>query len=483
MRKKFQNMEYSLFCKKNNSFIIANLIPILVMKNIPESYSIFIVEDDPWYGQILEYHLNLNPEYKVSRFLTGRDCLDHLHQKPDLISLDFGLPDYPGDKLFQKIREIAPNVPVVMISAQEEISVAVSLLKMGIADYLVKDDATKDLLWNSIIRIRENQNLKQEVAQLREELGQKFSFEKSIIGQSEAIKKIFILMEKAIKTNINVSITGETGTGKEVVAKAIHYNSERKKKNFIAVNMAAIPKELIESELFGYEKGAFTGAVTRKIGKFEEANGGTIFLDEIAELDLNLQSKILRVLQEREVIRVGGNETIKFDARLIIATHKDLADEVKRGNFREDLYYRIIGLPIELPPLRLRGNDILILAKHFLDDFAKQNRMGTLTFSKDAKDKLLKYAYPGNVRELKAIIDLAAVMCENGEIKGEDIIFKSIKQGDIFMMETKTLRAYTCDIIKYHLKKHHNDVIEVADILDIGKSTIYKMLKDGEISL
>jgi two-component system response regulator AtoC len=451
------------------------------MENTSESYSIFIVEDDPWYGQILEYHLSLNPDYKITRFLTGQDCLNNLYQKPDLISLDFGLPDYPGDKLFQKIREIAPNVPVVMISAQDAISVAVNLLKIGVADYLVKDDATKDLLWNSIIRIRETQNLKQEVEHLREALGQKFSFEKSIIGQSEAIKKIFVLMEKAIKTNINVSITGETGTGKEVVAKAIHYNSERKKKNFIAVNMAAIPKELIESELFGYEKGAFTGAMTRKIGKFEEANGGTIFLDEIAELDLNLQSKILRVLQEREVIRVGGNEVIKFDARLIIATHKDLADEVKKGNFREDLYYRIIGLPIELPPLRLRGNDILILAKHFLDDFAKQNKMGILTINKDAKNKLLKYPYPGNVRELKAIMDLAAVMCENNEIKDDDIIFKSIKQSDVFMMETKTLRAYTCDIVKYHLKKHNNDVIEVANLLDIGKSTIYKMLKDGEI--
>jgi two-component system response regulator AtoC len=451
------------------------------MENTSESYSIFIVEDDPWYGQILEYHLSLNPDYKITRFLTGQDCLNNLYQKPDLISLDFGLPDYPGDKLFQKIREIAPNVPVVMISAQDAISVAVNLLKIGVADYLVKDDATKDLLWNSIIRIRETQNLKQEVEHLREALGQKFSFEKSIIGQSEAIKKIFVLIEKAIKTNINVSITGETGTGKEVVAKAIHYNSERKKKNFIAVNMAAIPKELIESELFGYEKGAFTGAMTRKIGKFEEANGGTIFLDEIAELDLNLQSKILRVLQEREVIRVGGNEVIKFDARLIIATHKDLADEVKKGNFREDLYYRIIGLPIELPPLRLRGNDILILAKHFLDDFAKQNKMGILTINKDAKNKLLKYPYPGNVRELKAIMDLAAVMCENNEIKDDDIIFKSIKQSDVFMMETKTLRAYTCDIVKYHLKKHNNDVIEVANLLDIGKSTIYKMLKDGEI--
>ncbi len=311
---------------------------ISVMENTSESYSIFIVEDDPWYGQILEYHLSLNPEYKITRFLTGQDCLNNLYQKPDLISLDFGLPDYPGDKLFQKIREIAPNVPVVMISAQEVISVAVNLLKIGVADYLVKDDATKDLLWNSIIRIRETQNLKQEVEHLRQELGQKFSFEKTIIGQSEAIKKIFVLMEKAIKTNINVSITGETGTGKELVAKAIHYNSDRKKKTFVPVNMAAIPRELIESELFGYEKGAFTGAVTRKIGKFEEANGGSIFLDEIAELDMSVQSKLLRVLQEREVVRIGGNEKIKLDIRLLVATHKNLAEEVKKVTGRRDMH-------------------------------------------------------------------------------------------------------------------------------------------------
>lgn len=444
-------------------------------------YSIFIVEDDPWYGQILEYHLSLNPDFRTTRFLTGEEVLQNLYLQPDLITIDFSLPDTDGEKLFKKIVELLPTVPVIIISAQKDIKIAVNLLKMGVSDYLVKDDSTKDLLWNSIIRIKENQSLKKEVEHLKEELSQKYSFKKTIIGQSESIKKIFSLMEKATKTNINISITGETGTGKEVVAKAIHYTSDRKKKNFVAVNMAAIPKDLVESELFGYEKGAFTGAVTRKIGKFEEANGGTIFLDEIAELDLNLQSKILRVLQEREVVRLGGNGVIKFDARLIIATHKDLGEEVKKGNFREDLYYRIIGLPIELPPLRLRGNDILILAKHFIDEFAKVNKMGNISLSKEAKDILLKYPYPGNVRELKAIIDLAVVMCENNEIKPDDITFKSLKQDDIFMMEAKTLRAYTCDIIKFYLKKNNNDVIAAAEVLDIGKSTIYKMIKEGEI--
>jgi DNA-binding NtrC family response regulator len=350
-----------------------------------------------------------------------------------------------------------------------------------VSDYLVKDDSTKDLLWNSIIRIRENQTLKKEVEQLREELGKKFSFDKTIIGQSNSLKRVFTMMEKAIKTNINVSITGETGTGKEVVAKAIHYNSERKKKNFVAVNMAAIPKELIESELFGHEKGAFTGAIARKAGKFEEANGGTIFLDEIAEMDLSLQSKLLRVLQEREVIRVGGNENVKLDVRLVVATHKNLTEEVKKGNFREDLYYRIIGLPIELPPLRERGNDVLILAKHFADEFSKDNKLGNLIILQDAKDKLLKYNFPGNVRELKAIIDLAAVICDNNEIKANDISYTSAIKEEHFIAEKKTLREYNCDIIKYYLNKNNSDVVATAKILDIGKSTIYKMIQDGEV--
>lgn len=448
-----------------------------------EGYKIYIVEDDPWYGEILAFHLSLNPDYKVTRFESGKECLAKMSAKPDLVTIDFSLPDMKGDELFKKIRELNPHIPVIIISAQEEVSVAVNLLKMGVNDYLVKDEATKDLLWNSVVRIRENQSLKKEVEHLREELGQKFSFQKTLIGQSDNLKKVFMMMEKSIKTNINVSITGETGTGKEVVAKAIHYNSERKKKNFVAVNMAAIPKELIESELFGHEKGAFTGAVARKAGKFEEANGGTIFLDEIAEMDLSLQSKMLRVLQEREVIRVGGNETVKLDVRLIVATHKNLADEVKKGNFREDLYFRIMGLPIELPPLRERGNDILILAKHFADAFAKENKLNAIQFSKEAKDKLMKYYFPGNVRELKAVIDLSVVMCDNNEIKSEDITFTSTKKDDFFITDNKTLRQYTCDIIKHYLQKNNNDVVATAKALDIGKSTIYKMIQEGELSI
>jgi two-component system, NtrC family, response regulator AtoC len=442
---------------------------------------IFIVEDDAWYGQILQYHLSKNPDYEVKVFMTGKECLDNLYQNPGLITIDFSLPDTRGNQLFTKIREVNATVPVIVISAQEKISTAVELLKMGVSDYFVKDDHTKDLLWNAIIRIRENIELKQEIKTLRAQLVDKYDFSHIIKGNSPAIQKTFALMEKAAKTTINVSITGETGTGKELVAKAIHMNSDRQKQAFIAINMAAIPSELVESELFGHEKGAFTGATGRKIGKFEEANKGTLFLDEIGELDLSVQSKLLRVLQERNLQRVGGSEKVNLDVRIIVATHKDLAEEVKKSNFREDLYYRIIGLPIALPPLRSRGNDIAFLSKFFLDQFCAENKMGTINIGKEAKQKLSLYGYPGNVRELKTIIELAAVMCEDGEITPDDITFLPATKNGEFLDGEKTLKEYSLQIVRYYLDKYDDNIALVAQKLDIGKSTIYKMLQQEEI--
>jgi DNA-binding NtrC family response regulator len=444
------------------------------------SIKIFLIEDDPFFGEALKHHLKLNPDFDVHLFKTGKECLNNLYLKPDIICLDFGLPDTTGDKLMAKIQETNNKIPIIIISGQEEIEVAVNFLKSGAKDYIIKNEHTKDLLWNAIIKIRENLDLVQEIEELKEQLEQKYSFEKTIIGQSDAIKKVFNKVNKSIHTNINVSITGETGTGKEVVAKVIHYNSERKNKPFIAINMAAISKELMESTFFGHEAGAFTGANTRNIGKFEQANGGTIFLDEIAELDLNIQSKLLRVLQEREVVRLGGTAKIKFDVRLIIATHKDLAQEVKKGNFREDLYYRIMGLPIELPPLRERGNDTLLLTKHFIDLFIKDNKMKAISLSKEAKHQLMKYPFPGNIRELKSVIDLACVMSDGKEILPDDLTFNSINTTDFFLSEEKTLKEYTAEIIAHYLKKNNKDVLKTAKKLDIGKSTIYNLIQSSE---
>ena len=453
----------------------------VVKQHYMKNLKIFLVEDDPWYAELLKHHLSLNPDYEISILSTAKECLDNLYKKPSIICLDFDLPDLKGDLLLEKIQTFNKNIPVIVISGQVDMSVAVNFLKAGAKDYIIKNKDTKEALWNAILKLRENIDLKKEVEDLKEQLEQKYSFSNSIIGQSAAVKKTFLLIEKALGSTINISITGETGTGKEVYAKAIHYNSDRKKKPFVAVNMSAIPSELVESELFGYEKGAFTGANSRKIGKFEEAGDGTIFLDEIAELDLHLQTKILRALQEREIVRLGGNEKIKWNARLITATHKNLAEEVRKGNFREDLFYRIIGLPIEVPPLRERSQDMLILARHFADNFSKENHIKTFHFSEDAKEKLMKYNYPGNVRELKSIVELACVMSNGEEIKAENITFNNLKADDLFKSVEKSLREYNLDIIKFYLKKYNNDVMEVARRLDIGKTTIYNLLKKKEI--
>ncbi len=444
-------------------------------------FRIYIVEDDPWYGEILDYHLSLNPDNSVIRFTSGEQCLKALSVCPDLITVDYGLPDMNGQQLFRKIRAQYPDLPVVIISAQEDVATAVSLLKEGAYDYLLKDENTKDLLWKTVNRARETRQLHEKIDHLERELGKKYTFSNSIRGDSPALKKVFALLEKAVKTNINITITGETGTGKELIAKAIHYNSDRKKKPFVAVNMAAIPKELLESELFGHEKGAFTGAAGRKLGRFEEADKGTLFLDEIAELDLAMQTKILRVLQERELIRVGGNEHVQLDVRLIVATHKNLAEEVKAGRFREDLYYRIIGLPVNLPPLRERGNDSLILARWFLDEFCKANSLPVLKISQEAASKISDYSFPGNIRELKAVIELAAVLAEPPEIKAEDISFTASGRRDLLTGEEKTLKQYTVAIIESYLRRYSNNILKVAEKLDIGKSTIYKMIKDGDV--
>lgn len=444
-------------------------------------FKIFVVEDDPWYGEILTYHLSLNPDYEVSLLSSGKECLNLLHKKPQVVTLDYTLGDLNGREVLKKIKQSSPETQVVIISGQEDIRTAVELLKEGAYDYIVKNEDTNNRVWNTMIKIRENFSLKGEIEYLREEIGHKYDFRNAIIGSSPAIEKVFKLIEKAVKTNINISITGETGTGKELIAKSIHYHSERKKQPFVAVNMAAIPRELMESELFGYEKGAFTGANARRIGKFEEASGGTIFLDEIGEMELSLQSKILRVLQEREVTRIGGNGAVKIDVRVIVATHKNLLEEVKKGNFREDLFYRLLGLPVELPPLRERGNDILLLAKFFLDEFCRENKLPKIQISAQAKEKLMKYPYPGNVREMKAIIELAAVMSDEQYIHPEDINFNASHDLSLFPVEEITLREYERRIIQYYLEKYDNNVLLVAQKLDVGKSTIYRMIQNGEL--
>jgi two-component system response regulator AtoC len=313
---------------------------------------------------------------------------------------------------------------------------------------------------------------------LEREVVTRYGFEKSIIGNSPAIAKILEMMHKAAENNIVVTLTGETGTGKEVIAKAIHFNSARRDKPFIPVNMSAISSELFESEFFGHEKGAFTGAVARRKGKFEEADGGTLFLDEITDTDMNFQPKLLRALQEREINRIGSNQPVKFDCRIIVATNRNLQTEVKNGNFRQDLYYRLYGLPIDLPPLRERGKDILLLARHFIESFCIENSLPLKGLSTEAIDRLMSYPWPGNVRELKSVMDLAVIMSSGPTLAAGDIIFNNTDiMGDL-VAEELTMKQYELKILDFYLNKYERNIPLVAQKLGISQATIYRMIKD-----
>jgi two-component system, NtrC family, response regulator AtoC len=445
------------------------------------TFKIFVVEDELTFAKIIAHHLSLNPDYDVEIFNDGKQCLNNLFKNPSVITLDYNLPGLSGMEVLKKIKEFNPDLPVIIVSGQQEISTAIELLKKGAYDYVLKDKDTKDRLWNLMKNIREHDKLKQKVSVLEQEVGKKYQFGNMIKGESPEMARIFQLIERAARTNISVSISGETGTGKELVAKAIHYHSPRSNRPFVAVNVSAIPRDLIEAEMFGHEKGAFTGAIGRRIGKFEEANKGTIFLDEIGDMDFNMQTKLLRVLQEEEVTRIGGNALVNLDLRVIVATHKNLHEEVKKGKFREDLYYRLLGLPIELPPLRRRSSDIYILARHFLDEFCTRNKMKKMTVTPEAFEKMKKYPFPGNVRELKAVIELAAVMADDDTITEKDITFTSSSVLEDFLEKEMTLDEYNLKIINYFLEKYDNKVRLVADKLGIGKTTIYRMMQEKKL--
>ncbi|WP_035562044.1 sigma-54-dependent transcriptional regulator [Hymenobacter sp. IS2118] len=445
-------------------------------------FKIFVVEDNEWYGELLVHRLGQNPNHDVQRFTTARACLDQLGELPDLITLDYSLPDSKGEQVLRQIRERLPTTEVIVISGQEDVTTAVTMLRQGAYDYLVKDENTLARLWNIVSKVSEQASLRRENTQLRQQIGGRFGPGQAILGEHATVQLVHTLIAKAARTTITVSVSGETGTGKELVAKAIHFQSSQASKPFVAVNMAAIPRELVESELFGHEKGAFTGAVTRRVGRLEEANGGTLFLDEIADLDLSLQAKLLRVLQEREVTRVGGNQTVAFDVRLIVATHRDLLAEVQAGRFREDLYYRLLGLPVVLPPLRQRGNDVLLLADAFVRAFCSLNNLPPRQFTECARARLLEHPFPGNVRELKAVVELATVLADGELIQATDLPLRSGHA-----MQTpgaqRSLREQTTAIVQKCLDETNGDVLAVATRLSIGKSTIYRMIQQEELHI
>jgi two-component system response regulator AtoC len=442
---------------------------------------IYCVEDDDFYASLLKHKLSLDPEYEVTVFKSAKEVIQALDKAPHIITLDFQLPDMEGTVLLKKIKEILPNVTVIALSGQNSVQVAAELFRLGAYDYIVKDESALERVWKSVHNASAKIEMSQEIDNLVNELDHSFGFVHAIKGVSPEMDRVFSTIRKTLSSDISVSIQGETGTGKELVAKAIHYNSVRKKKPFIAINLSSIPNDLIESELFGHEKGAFTGAISKREGLLKRAYGGTLFLDEIAEIPQSIQVKLLRVLQEMEMSPVGSNEKVKLDFRLITATHKNLSEEVSKGAFRKDFYFRIKGVTIMLPPLRQRGRDIIILANYFLSDFAKENKLSPKKLSKSSIKKLLNYSFPGNVRELKSLIQTAFVLSDGKEIDADDFDF-DFKEASWLnnLDDNMSLDAYICQIIQHKLNQHKN-IVKTAEALSIGKSTIYKLISEGRV--
>jgi two-component system nitrogen regulation response regulator NtrX len=391
-----------------------------------------------------------------------------------LVLLDVYMPGMDGLAVLEKLKQIDPGVPVMMVSGQGSIDVAVKATKLGAMDFVEKPFEPEELL----VRVRnalELQSLRSENIRLTGELRQS----RVMVGQSEVMRALEADIAKAAPSKIRVLITGENGTGKELVASAIHENSPRSDKPFVKLNCAALPKDLIESELFGYEKGAFTGATTRKQGKFELADGGTLLLDEIGDMSLDTQAKLLRVLEEEEFEKLGGKQPLKVDVRVISSTNKNLQEEIKKGTFREDLYHRIAAMPIEVPPLRDRKDDISPLVEHFLEVFRQENNCPEKHFTEGAVKVLMSYDWPGNVRELKNLVERLVIMAE-GEVISEDDIKPLVSEARIATGDkplSELTEEFERSLILSELKKTGWNVSKAASRLGIDRANLHRKMR------
>ncbi|WP_025322432.1 sigma-54-dependent transcriptional regulator [Deferrisoma camini] len=377
---------------------------------------VLVVDDDASLRRILEYNL-AQEGYAVATAASGEEALERLEKASfDLVVTDIKMPGMDGMDLLRRIKAESPETQVIVITAFGTIEMAVEAMKAGAAEYITKP-FNRDELKLAVRKALRIRNLEAENVRLRQEVRRSEGVDR-IVGDSPAMQAVYRLIEKVADSDASVLITGESGTGKELVARAIHRQSRRADRPFVAVNCAAIPRELLESELFGHRKGAFTGAIRDKKGRFEEAAGGTIFLDEIGEMPLDLQPKILRALQEREITPVGSNEVIRVDARVVAATNRDLEAEIEEGRFREDLYYRLAVVPIHMPSLRERPEDVPLLVAHFLKKLAPGK---TIRVTPEALEALQRYPWKGNVRELENTIERLLVLRDSDTIELEDL--------------------------------------------------------------
>jgi DNA-binding NtrC family response regulator len=438
---------------------------------------ILIVEDDDLMRELMTKIL-AGEHYHIFQASSGEEALKLLQEQTiDLVLTDLRLTGMNGLQLLTEVRTFDQEIVVIVMTAYASVETAVEAMRKGAYDYLTKP-FINDEIRVMLRRALNQRHLSRENRHLKRELRERYRFE-NIVGNSEAMEKVYRLIEKMSGISSNVLIVGETGTGKELVARAIHYNSERSDRPFVAVNCGALTESLLESELFGHLKGAFTGAIANQEGFFRKADKGTLFLDEISEVSHGLQVKLLRAIQEREVIPVGSREPLRFDVRLIAATNRLLEDEVKKGTFREDLFYRINVITIPLPPLRDRKEDVPLLVNHFLQKYAQRLGKPSVKILREAMQALVNYDWPGNVRELENMIERAVALCEEDLIERTDLPDKltqvkiAIRDLDEYEM---TLDALEEQHIRKVLQKVNGDKVKAAQILGINLSTLYRKL-------
>ncbi|UCE66268.1 MAG: sigma-54-dependent Fis family transcriptional regulator [Candidatus Zixiibacteriota bacterium] len=445
--------------------------------------SVLVVEDKSAMQEMLSATLT-GEGYEVDIAGNGKDAISRARNKRyDLILTDLKLPGADGLEVLSEVKEIDPETSVIVMTAYGTVENAVEAMKIGAFDFITKPFDT-DRLSLLIKRALENRRLVAENTLLREELAQAYGLTE-IIGKSEKIKEATGLVQKVAPSDTTALLIGESGTGKELFARAIHYLSPRKDGSFVAINCAAIPRELLENELFGSEKGAFTSSHARKMGKFEIAEGGTLFLDEIGDMDISLQAKLLRVLQEKKFERLGGTKTIDVNVRVIAASNMDLKEAIKKRNFREDLYYRLSVFPIRIPPLRERREDIQALADHFINRFCRELNKKDKKLSRESLTLMEKYHWPGNVRELENTIERAIILCEGKTITPDQLAIRLPSSAEIRLREGAGLKEVAAlaqaeaekSLIKRVLTQTNGNKKRSAEILKIDYTTLFEKLK------
>src|SRR5215831_2785552 len=443
---------------------------------------ILVVEDEDKLRRVIELQL-VSAGFEVDKAATAEEGLKVV-DRADLVLTDLKLPNMDGLQFLAVIRRQNAQVPVVMMTAYGSVETAVGAMKAGATDFLLKPFSL-DHLMQVVYKALEMRALRDENRKLKEELGRRYEYD-NIIGRSQSMQEIFAAIERVAPTRATVLLTGESGVGKDLIARAIHFHSPRRDRPLVKINCTAIPENLMESELFGYEKGAFTGANTSKPGKFEQADTGTVFLDEIGDVPAVIQVKLLRILQEREFERLGSNTTRHIDVRVIAATNQDLRAALEQGTFREDLYYRLNVVPLNIPPLRDRKQDIPFLANHFVHKLAPDTGSRVESITDAAIEKLLSYHWPGNVRELENVIERSLVMSGGTELDAADIKLENAPRprgqtdGSHFLPEGMTLDQYEQELIREALKRADGNKSQAARLLGLTRNALrYRLTQMG----